>query len=205
MEFKGFTEADFDVFKVDGLEARMKELIAQVRPKLEALGDYFSPVLTALTGEEFFPHVAKHARRSVHPPKDTWVAFANNRRGYKKHPHFQIGLWEDHIFVWFAIINEAVNKSHYAHILKQHLGDILAIIPDHFVWSIDHTKPDTQHHFDAEMLDRLAHVKKAELLCGITLTMEEAVGHPNLLKEIEEVFTTLSPLYEWVVKTPVTN
>ena len=37
-------------------------------------------------------HVAKHARRSVNPPIDTWVAFAPNKRGYKMLPHFQIGL-----------------------------------------------------------------------------------------------------------------
>ena len=39
--------------------------------------------------KHFYPHVAKHARRSVNPPKDTWVAFATSKRGYKMLPHFK--------------------------------------------------------------------------------------------------------------------
>lgn len=205
MNFNGFTEEDFNVFKVDGLEARMKALIAQIRPKLEYLGEHFAPVLTAFTGEEIFPHVAKHARRSVHPPKDTWVAFSHNKRGYKKHPHFQIGLWEDHLFVWFAIINEAENKADYARKLQQHKKELPKQIPDHFVWSTDHTKPDILNQFDPEFLKRLANVKKAELLCGITISKEKAIDHPQLLAEIEQTFKTLTPLYEWVTKSLVTK
>lgn len=203
MKFKGFTNKDFDVFKVDGLPERMAALIAQVRPKLEELGEHYAPVLTALTGDEFFPHVAKHARRTTNPPKDTWVAFSNDKRGYKKHPHFQIGLWGDHLFVWFAIINEAVNKEEYSYILKQHIEELKKTIPDHYVWSTDHTKPDTFDHFDPEFLNRLGSVKKAELLCGVTLTKDEAIKHPNLVQVFEDVFKTLTPLYEWVTKSPV--
>ncbi|WP_397261357.1 DUF1054 family protein [Peribacillus simplex] len=32
--------------------------------------------MSVLTGDEMYPHVAKHARRKVNPPNDTWVAFA---------------------------------------------------------------------------------------------------------------------------------
>ena len=70
----------------------MEALNKHVRPQLHELGEYFSQYLEATTGEVFYPHVAKHARRSVNPPKDTWVAFATNNRGYKMLPHFQIGL-----------------------------------------------------------------------------------------------------------------
>lgn len=43
MTFNGFKKEDFDVFTIDGLEERMEALIATVRPKLEALGETFSP------------------------------------------------------------------------------------------------------------------------------------------------------------------
>lgn len=43
MEFKNFTNEDFDVFLIDGLEARMEALKETIRPKLEFLGQYFSP------------------------------------------------------------------------------------------------------------------------------------------------------------------
>ncbi|MGV3488872.1 MAG: YktB family protein [Tuberibacillus sp.] len=203
MTFNGFTEEDFNVFKVDGLEERMKALIVHVRPKLESLGDHFAPILTALTGDEFFAHVAKHARRSVNPPKDTWVAFSRDKRGYKKHPHFQIGLWGDHIFIWFAIINEAEEKSQYARVLKEHIAEMEQVIPNHFVWSTDHTRPDASDRFDPEFLTRLENVKKAELLCGRTFTKEEAIHHDDLLNEFEKTLKTLVPLYEWVTKSAV--
>ena len=76
MTVTGFTDQDFDVFSVPGLEARMEVLIERVRPKLEALGAELSPYVSALAGEEMFVHVAKHARRTVNPPIDTWVAWA---------------------------------------------------------------------------------------------------------------------------------
>ncbi|MDQ0168823.1 uncharacterized protein YktB (UPF0637 family) [Paenibacillus tundrae] len=74
MNFSGFNNRDFDVFQVPGLEPRMEMLIERVRPKLEALGAELAPYLTELCGEEMFVHVAKHARRTVNPPIDTWVA-----------------------------------------------------------------------------------------------------------------------------------
>lgn len=113
-----FTEEDFNTFTIEGLDARMEVLKEQVRPKLTALGEHFAPSLSALTGDEMFPHVAKHARRSVNPPADSWVAFANSKRGYKKLPHFQIGLWETHVFVWFAIIYESPIKEEYGKLLE---------------------------------------------------------------------------------------
>src|SRR5690606_40297107 len=141
MAFTGFTKEDFDVFTIDGLENRMDALITHVRPKLEELGYHFAPTLSSLTGDEMFPHVAKHARRTINPPKDTWVAFANNKRGYKAHPHFQIGLWGTHLFMQFAVIYEAANKEKFAREALTRLDEIRRIVPDGFVWSGDHTVP----------------------------------------------------------------
>ena len=70
-----FTQTDFDVFTIDGLENRMAELIKETS-KLEALGEHFSDYLTELTSDDTFAHVAKHARRTTNPPDDTWVAFS---------------------------------------------------------------------------------------------------------------------------------
>ena len=64
---------------------------------LKNLGKHYSHYFSHILGEEYFTHVAKHARRSVNPPKDSWVAFAPYKRGYKAFPHFQIGLWGKHV------------------------------------------------------------------------------------------------------------
>jgi uncharacterized protein YktB (UPF0637 family) len=204
MKFTGFTNEDFDVFLIDGLDARMEVLKESIRPKLEILGQYFSPSLSALTGDEMFVHVAKHARRTINPPKDTWVAFANNPRGYKMLPHFQIGLWNTHIFIWFAVIYEAPQKQEIGARLAKKLNKIYKDIPKDFVWSIDHMKPDTIKHGQlskAELLsffERLQNIKKAEILCGYVLNREEAVqlGSEGLLQQIENVFHIVAPLYK---------
>ena len=205
MTFKGFTSDDFDVFTIQGLEARMEGIQNQIRPKLERLGEHFAPTLSALTGDEIFYHTAKHARRTVNPPDDTWVAFSNNKRGYKKHPHFQIGLFESHLFVWFAVIYESPIKQQFADELKNHEQEILNHIPNHYVWSIDHTKPDSIPHSDvdsdrfADMTNRLRDIKKAELLCGIHIPNDAKILQDGeaLLSEMDRTFKTLVPLYRY--------
>ncbi|WP_442603840.1 YktB family protein [Paenibacillus sp. KN14-4R] len=201
--FPTFSDEDFDVFHIPGLEPRMDALIATVRPKLFTLGDALSPYLSTLCGEEMFPHVAKHARRKVHPPNDTWVAWAPNKRGYKAHPHFQVGLWSTHVFVQFAIIYECENKNTFARHLSDHLSEIQASIPNHFFWSIDHMQPETTPHAEMSsekfdnLIHRLEHVKKSEVLCGLEIRKDDPVLHePEKLHAlIEDTFLKVVPLY----------
>jgi uncharacterized protein YktB (UPF0637 family) len=204
MGFKGFTNGDFDVFLINGLEARMSVLKETVRPKLEDLGEYFAPILSSLTEDEMFVHVAKHARRTINPPKDTWVAFSSNPRGYKMLPHFQIGLWNTHLFIWFAVIYEAPQKDTMAARFSKKLTKIYKDMPKNFVWSLDHTKPETIEHSQLSKedlqsyFDRLQNVKKAELLCGYTIERDKVVqlGSVGLIQQINDVFSQVSTLYK---------
>ncbi|WP_394232666.1 YktB family protein [Niallia oryzisoli] len=206
MTFTGFTESDFEVFSIDGLENRMDALITHIRPKLDALGEHFAPTLSVMTGEEMFAHVAKHARRKVNPPNDTWVAFANNSRGYKMLPHFQIGLWGSHVFIWFAVIYEAPQKADYGKKLQSMINQIHDDIPKNFVWSIDHMKPDVLKHAEltkeelTDMFVRLQTIKKAEILCGYQIPKEEAVlmSGQQMVDKIQLVFSQILPLYKLI-------
>ncbi len=199
----GFTREDFDVFAIPGLEPRMEALKERVRPKLEAIGEAVVPFLSSRLGEPVYAHVAKHARRTVHPPDDTWVAWATNKRGYKSHPHFQVGLWQTHLFIVVALIYESPDKGAFARNLKEQLQEIWPSIPDHFILSDDHTKPGAVRKGALtpdqmkQRLDRLENVKKAEFLCGIHLDRNDpVVGNPDrLLNTIEETFNKLLPLY----------
>ncbi|MBM7552909.1 YktB family protein [Thalassobacillus pellis] len=202
--FQGFEEKDFNVFSIEGLDERMDALKTYVSPKLEQVAEELAPELTAMTEDEMFVHVARHARRTKNPPDDSWAALANSKRGYKKLPHFQIGLWETHLFLWFAVIYESPIKQDFAKKLKKRKKKILKEIPDNFVWSVDHTKPDTIPHknlrqkdFD-EMVDRLGNVKKAEILCGITIDRKDSIVSDGeaFLKTCQETFQQLEPLYQ---------
>src|SRR5262245_66366642 len=92
MAIQPFTAAEFQIFAIPGFAARMAAIRADVQPKLEALGDALALPLARVAKVEIFPHVARHARRTVNPPDDTWVAFGPDRRGYKKAQHFKVAV-----------------------------------------------------------------------------------------------------------------
>jgi uncharacterized protein YktB (UPF0637 family) len=181
MKFKGFESADFDLFLIDGLEDRMAELKKQIRPKFEIFGDELAKDLSVITGEEMFPHVAKHARRKTNPPNDSWVAFSSNQRGYKMQPHFQITLWATHVLVQWGIIYEAKNKTMFAHNLILHLEEIIKSIPSNFQWCKDHMKPDGTLHSKMVKDDfgdfgrRLMYNKNGEIMVGLRIPKQEAL------------------------------
>jgi uncharacterized protein YktB (UPF0637 family) len=204
MRFTGFDSKDFDVFKVEGLDERMAALIQHIRPKLETLAEALQPEISAIVGEEMFPHVARHARRTVNPPDDTWVAWANNKRGYKQHPHFQVGLWQTHVFVWFALIYESPLKIDFSRNALPEVASLKKNIPSNYLWSADHTKPEallaekmTKKEL-ATMIERLRTVKKAEILCGIRIDREDPILQDGqaLQDKIIETYKTLAPLYK---------
>lgn len=203
MEFTGFQAADFEVFEVPGLELRMEALKAHLRPKLEQLGRDISSILGSLLERPVYPHVAKHARRTVNPPNDSWVAFCHDKRGYKKHPHFQIGAWETHAFATFGCIYESPARVHYAQELQAHAGEVLRTVPAHYVWIPDHMDPNvipagevTQGRL-AELAQRLSKGRQGELLVGLKIEKHDAVNMTAKQFEhmVVECFTTLKPLY----------
>ncbi|MDR6725313.1 uncharacterized protein YktB (UPF0637 family) [Paenibacillus amylolyticus] len=203
MNFSGFNSRDFDVFQVPGLEPRMEMLIERVRPKLEALGAELAPYLTELCGEEMFVHVAKHARRTVNPPIDTWVAWGSSKRGYKALPHFEVGMFDTHMFVIFAVIYESPNKITFAEALERELDEVRRNLPGEFYWSMDHMDPQGTFHKNMKSEDydkiitKLKTVKKAEVMCGLRIERDDplAADREQLLKTIRSTFKTLLPLY----------
>ena len=203
MAIQGFTEEDFKVFTIDGLDQRMDAIKTIIRPKFETLSQIFTDELSVLTNSPIYPHIAKHARRTINPPNDTWISFSSNPRGYKMQPHFQIGLWETHVFIWFAVIYEAKGKEEIGKRLSEQTESIKNLIPSDYVWSVDHMKPDVIPHNSlsienlSTMFDRLQTVKKAELLCGYKIPREEAIklSGEQLVDVIRDVFVHLIPLY----------
>lgn len=197
---------DFDVFTIDGLEPRMDALKERIRPKFEELGAIFSNYFTTQLGEEFFPHVAKHARRKTNPPNDSWVAFAPYKRGYKAMPHFQIGLFESHLFINLAVIYEAPNKIAIANHLLKH-EDLITALPSSFYISGDHMSPKTDEisvESAEKILTRFRDVKKGEVLIGVKVLRDDAIqlSEKELLALIEQTFETLLPIYRAMIGAP---
>lgn len=201
MQFNGFTQNDFDTFTIEGLSERMHAIQERIQPKFQAIGQPLTDDLSANLGNEMYLHIAKHLRRSVNPPNDTWMAIAANKRGYKQHPHFQIGLYDDHVFVWLAFIYELPNKKNIANTFLKNMKTLNSIIPNDYVISLDHMKKDATSMKDINMkesLERFRDVKKAELLIGRHFAPNDPrlTDGEEFLKVAKETIETLLPIYK---------
>ncbi|SDI65281.1 YktB family protein [Natribacillus halophilus] len=203
MNLPTFTQHDFQTFEIDGLEPRMEAIRERIQPKFKALGEPLADELSDLTGNDMFLHIAKHARRKTNPPTDTWLAVAHDNRGYKKHPHFQVGLFDDHLFMWLAYIYELPNKKEIAERLlaqQTHLEQL----PNDYAVSLDHTKKNAQTlvEMDSEDMEkslvRFRDVKKGEFLIGRQIAHDDPLlgDGEKLFTTIMETFRTLQPFYE---------
>jgi uncharacterized protein YktB (UPF0637 family) len=201
MTFEGFTNNDFETFTIDGLEERMEAIRERIQPKFKKIGQVLTDDLSSVLQNEMFLHIAKHARRTINPPKDTWLAIAANKRGYKQHPHFQVGLFDDHLFIWLAFIYELPNKENIAKKFLNNMDMIRHLSSEDFVVSLDHTKKDAiaLKEIDLESsLERFRDVKKTEFLIGRHISSDSSLVHDGdkLLSVIQETFESLIPIYK---------
>jgi len=201
VEFKGFDQDDFDTFKIDGLEDRMAAIRGRIQPKFKAIGDEIVDDLAAQLGNEMFIHIAQHARRTVNPPNDTWMAFSLSNRGYKMLPHFQIGLWDDRLFVWLAYIYELPTKSEIAEKFMNKKDDLEQMIPKNYDISMNHMKKSDERLEELDfnkVLERFKKVKSAELLIGKQFESNDPIlkNGKAFLNEVRKIYDTLIPIYQ---------
>lgn len=199
MSFNGFEQKDFDTFQIAGLGERMTAIQERIQPKFSEIGEILTDDVSAMVGSEMHLHIAKHARRTVNPPNDTWMAIAGNKRGYKKHPHFQIGLWEDHVFIWLAFIYELPDKTKIAESFLENQPNIEEL-PKDFVVSLDHMKNNATPLGDIDLeqaLIRFRDVKKAEFLIGRHLKPGDRTTQQGeaFINYARSTFEHLIPLY----------
>ncbi|MCZ8511348.1 DUF1054 domain-containing protein [Paenibacillus filicis] len=203
MSFTGFKQADFDIFRIEGLEPRMEAIRGSIQPKFKEIGEALVEEVALLTGTEMFVHIAQHLRRTTNPPKDTWLALAPTKRGYKMSPHFQIGLFDDHVFLWFALIYELPHKQRIAEAYLKHVRKTKKTIPGDYVISFDHTRKNSvaagslNEKQWKEALERFRDVKSTELLVGRHILPGDPLLQDGqaLLAFAKETFGTLMPLY----------
>jgi uncharacterized protein YktB (UPF0637 family) len=119
-----FIADDFRIFDIPGFHERMAAIASQVRPKLASAGETLAPGLGALVDAPLHPHVAKHARRTVNPPDDTWVAFSANRRGYKKSVHFKLAVSRNAVRLLCEVGPEFADKARWLSTWNRECADV---------------------------------------------------------------------------------
>lgn len=201
-----FTKYDFEIFDIPDLDGRMNAIKEILQPKFKEIGQTLIEELQPSTSRNLYLHIAKHARRTVNPPKDTWLAISSNKRGYKKHPHFEVGLFDDRIFIWLSFIYELPNKKLLGNSFLSNIEFIEKTIPKHYVISQNHMQKGTHAVKDSDLVELITQfrdIKKSELLIGQQIMKDDPlIGCPeDLHTHILEIFTTLLPIYQFALET----
>jgi len=195
----GFSAADFQVFTIEGFSERMASLYASVRPRLLKLGDEMAPELAGKLHLEFFPHVAKHARRTVNPPPETWCAFGPSARGYKRYPYLGLCISSAGIHARIVVKSEADHRPEMAVALKRKGAELTRALNGTMVarydkWNFNAMPPrvPADQELWQQLSDSLAK-KTGGIDLGVGWPMREALRLDR--EEVLEGFRELVPLY----------
>ncbi len=206
MPAASFCASDFRVFDVKGFKSRMTEIRTRVRPKLEAIGHSLAPSVSRATGAETYPHVAKHARRTVNPPDDTWVAFGPDARGYKKHCHFKVAVSRNTVRFLFEVGPEHDDKKRWASAWKKNaprLAPVLRRVRGLAWFKNEHDEDAATPLADlsterlGDLADELTRTRDGQLVLGRAIPAAEAARWTDAQYRTAalETFRALAPLY----------
>ncbi|HUO05221.1 MAG TPA: DUF1054 family protein [Candidatus Binataceae bacterium] len=120
----GFSRRDFEVFSIEGFGPRMQEIFKFVRPRLVRLGDELALELSRKLHMEFFPHVAKHQRRTVNPPAETWAAWGPSPKGYKRYAYLALCISSAGVHARAIVKSEADRRSEMARLVAAKSGEL---------------------------------------------------------------------------------
>lgn len=193
-----FTQKSFEIFSIDGLEARMAEIRSEIQPVFSEIEQKLLTKLSAkISNQEFYFHIAQHRRRTANAPENTWSAISTKARGYKMEAHFQLGIWEDYVFIYLSMIDQPKKQKEYAELLTN--LSVEKMLTEDFIISKDHTKAEVfPLSAFSEAAERLGKVKKSELEIGRLWSKERFDGKEDskILAEMLETIDQLLPIYQ---------
>jgi len=195
-----FNEACFEVFNIEGLDSRMIGVREKIQPVFQSIDEKVVEELEPLLGEKLPIHIAQHRRRTTNAPDFTWSAMGGNKRGYKKFPHFQLGITPEYVVIWLSFIDNPQNEVLMAKTCLDHL-EWFEALPNDFVVNTDHTK-NNYHALEKEQvikdLTRWRDVKKGEFQIGRVIQKNRFNTESTdvLFAEILQTYLSLIPIYQ---------
>lgn len=195
-----FNETCFDVFNIEGLDARMVGIRKYIQPVFQSIDEIVVSELEPFLGEKLPIHIAQHRRRTTNAPDFTWSAMGGNKRGYKKFPHFQLGITPEYVVVWLSFIDNPQNEVLMAQNCLDNL-DWFEKLPNDFVINTDHTQ-NNYHALEINQLikdlTRWKDIKKGEFQIGRVIPKEAFSEKPSqgILDNILETYLSLIPIYQ---------
>jgi len=196
-----YDKSDFEIFNDQTLQGRLGKIRQFIDPKFEMTGNQLQGLFNS-QGLTVFQHVAKHARRTVNPPVDTWIAFGPNKRGYKKDPHFELGFWDDRMFLKLCLLSESKANPFNAKYLADSETTINQI-SDCYGVSADHTKKGMGSlELTEDYIEKYTNVKSAEFMVGIEWMEDDSFFKDSHQFEIiQQSIKDLIDIYKiWVIR-----
>lgn len=186
-----FDKNDFKVFNDDTLSGRLELIRKDLDPKFEVLGQDLLQALEDEYHQKFFLKIAKHQRRTKNPPPDTWLAINQDKKGYKKTPHLEFGLWPDRYFITFSLLADIRDRVNYYPILKKYQDKIIS---EGWGVSNDHTSSTLKDAADFnDVIKHYQKVKSSDLVIGFELLKDDPiVSDSDYDKLLKDKFMSLS-------------
>jgi uncharacterized protein YktB (UPF0637 family) len=204
-----FTLDDFKIFEIPGFSQRMSAILTRIRPKLTSMGVVLAPQLSPLVDVPLYVHVAKHARRTVNPPDDTWTALGANPRGYKKDVHFKIAISRNCVRFLFEAGPEYYAKEEWAKGWNREFRQVMSALRARreLAWfRNEHDEEPAALASDIDpanlkkLCDELTRRKDGQLVLGRRIDAAEFTGlkAKQVEKIVVDTFKPLAPLFHMV-------
>jgi uncharacterized protein YktB (UPF0637 family) len=196
----GFSRGDYEVFSIEGFSARLEKIYERIRPRLVRLGAELTPELSRKLRMEFFPHVAKHMRRTGAPPGETWMAWGPSAKGLMRHPYLALFISGAGIHARAIVTAEAEHRAEMGRMLRASASALEKSFRGNKIqryekW--DCIKLPKAVRADAELFITLGEAlekKNGTIDVGFGWTWREAIGLD--VDEVIDAFGELGPLYE---------
>ncbi|MBL8149228.1 MAG: DUF1054 family protein [Blastocatellia bacterium] len=196
-----WTAQELSIFEIEGFEQRMSQIREKIQPKLRAIGERFSQPLSRLTSQPCYAHVAKHMRRTVNPPPETWVAFGPSARGYKQFCHYAFVVSAKAVHLRVVVKSEAPNRHELSERLRKEATQLFKETKDialrsYWNWNFKESAPliGNGEAFWQEAAAKLA-LKTGEFDVGIEFSGDSRsvnISEGDLMRAFEQ----LSPIHQ---------
>jgi len=197
-----FTAKDFKVFDIPGFRERMDAIRTSIRPKLASIGAALAPATSVVVDQPVFVHVAKHARRTVNPPDDTWTALGCDSRGYKKDVHFRVSVSRNCVRILFEAGPEYYDKLAWARAWTRYHSDFWSDLRDLAWFKDEHAEEptaDLRAFADPRKLgEELTRKRDGQVVIGHRVNARDlsAMGNKKFEKLAVKTFSALAPLFK---------
>jgi uncharacterized protein YktB (UPF0637 family) len=194
------TRTEFDVFTIDGFAPRMDALKTTLRPRLTALAQHLCPRVTEIAGHPMFVHVAKHARRTVNAPDETWAAFAHASRGYKKLPHFALAVSRHGVHARLVLKDEAIEaRTRLSKALSTRLSKLSPMLARAQVRNYEHWGCENLPEVLSTKTEPLREMARVTALKTGVFDAGVLIGSWKGDDAVIEAFEALMPLYSLAI------